>query len=142
MSESPKDEGLIYAGTDDGLLQITENGGGEAAPDETTDELCPKCGSGMVVKRGRFGKFLACSGYPECRNTQEVHGAGAATPHERQPRHRDQQQAAGGAQPNAFMQLLPLILIFVVFYFLLIRPQAKKQREQEKKDAFHALAQR
>ena len=37
-------------------------------------------------------------------------------------------QAAGGAQPNAFMQLLPLVLIFVVFYFLLIRPQAKRAK--------------
>jgi DNA topoisomerase-1 len=48
----------------------TESGGVEAAPEETTDELCPKCGSGMVVKRGRFGKFLACSRYPECNHTQ------------------------------------------------------------------------
>lgn len=47
-----------------------ENGQVEAAPEETTDELCPKCGSSMVVKRGRFGKFLACSRYPECNYTQ------------------------------------------------------------------------
>jgi DNA topoisomerase-1 len=47
-----------------------ENGEVEAAPEETTDELCPKCGSAMVVKRGRFGKFLACSRYPECNHTQ------------------------------------------------------------------------
>ncbi len=40
-------------------------------------------------------------------------------------------QAAGGAQPNAIMQLLPLILIFVVFYFLLIRPQAKRAKEHK-----------
>jgi preprotein translocase subunit YajC len=40
-------------------------------------------------------------------------------------------QAAGGAQPNALMQLLPLILIFVVFYFLLIRPQAKRAKEHK-----------
>ena len=39
-------------------------------------------------------------------------------------------QAAGGAQPNAFVQLLPLVLIFVVFYFLLIRPQQAKVRAQ------------
>jgi DNA topoisomerase I len=48
----------------------TESGGVEAAPEEITDEKCPKCGSGMVVKRGRFGKFLACSRYPECNHTQ------------------------------------------------------------------------
>jgi preprotein translocase subunit YajC len=40
-------------------------------------------------------------------------------------------QAAGGAQPSAFMQLLPLVLIFVVFYFLLIRPQAKRAKEHK-----------
>ena len=49
---------------------MKENGEVEAAPEETTDELCPKCGSGMVVKRGRHGKFLACSRYPECKHTQ------------------------------------------------------------------------
>jgi DNA topoisomerase-1 len=47
-----------------------ENGEVEAAPEETTDEVCPKCGSAMIVKRGRFGKFLACSRYPECKYTQ------------------------------------------------------------------------
>jgi DNA topoisomerase-1 len=47
-----------------------ENGKVEAAPEEITDEKCPKCGSPMVVKRGRFGKFLACSRYPECNHTQ------------------------------------------------------------------------
>ena len=40
-------------------------------------------------------------------------------------------QAAGGAQPNPIMQLLPLVLIFVVFYFLLIRPQAKRAKEHK-----------
>ena len=40
-------------------------------------------------------------------------------------------QAAGGAQPSAFLQLLPLVLIFVVFYFLLIRPQAKRAKEHK-----------
>jgi len=37
---------------------------------EMTDEVCPKCGKPMVIKKGRFGKFLACSGYPECRSTK------------------------------------------------------------------------
>jgi len=40
-------------------------------------------------------------------------------------------QAAGGSAPNAFVQLLPLVLIFVVFYFLLIRPQAKRAKEHK-----------
>jgi len=37
---------------------------------EETDEVCDKCGSPMVVKYGRYGKFLACSSYPECENTK------------------------------------------------------------------------
>ncbi|SIQ09667.1 type I DNA topoisomerase [Halanaerobium kushneri] len=37
---------------------------------EETDEVCDKCGSPMVVKYGRYGKFLACSSYPECKNTK------------------------------------------------------------------------
>jgi preprotein translocase subunit YajC len=40
-------------------------------------------------------------------------------------------QAAGAPQPNVFVQLLPLVLIFVVFYFLLIRPQAKRAKEHK-----------
>ena len=37
-----------------------------------TDEVCEKCGRKMVIKVGRFGKFLACSGYPECKNTKPL----------------------------------------------------------------------
>ena len=37
-----------------------------------TDETCSKCGSAMVIKWGRFGRFLACTGYPDCKNTQEL----------------------------------------------------------------------
>ncbi|HEV8130114.1 MAG TPA: type I DNA topoisomerase [Acidobacteriota bacterium] len=37
-----------------------------------TDEVCEKCGSKMVIKWGRFGRFLACSNYPECKNTKEL----------------------------------------------------------------------
>lgn len=40
--------------------------------DEVTDEICEKCGKNMVIKRGRFGKFLACPGYPECKNTKAI----------------------------------------------------------------------
>ncbi len=39
-------------------------------------EICDKCGRPMVVKQGRYGDFLACSGYPECRNTRSLHGNG------------------------------------------------------------------
>jgi DNA topoisomerase I len=37
-----------------------------------TDEKCEKCGSPMVIKWGQFGRFMACSGYPECKNTKEI----------------------------------------------------------------------
>ena len=41
-------------------------------PDEETDVICDKCVRKMVVKSGRFGKFLACPGYPECKNTKPM----------------------------------------------------------------------
>ena len=41
-------------------------------PDEVTDVICEKCGRNMVVKMGRYGKFLACPGYPECANTKRI----------------------------------------------------------------------
>ena len=41
-------------------------------PDEVTDEICELCGRNMVVKVSRFGKFLACPGYPECKNTKPI----------------------------------------------------------------------
>ncbi len=40
--------------------------------EEKTDEKCEKCGAPMVIKMGRFGKFLACSNYPECKNTKNI----------------------------------------------------------------------
>ena len=41
-------------------------------PEEETDEVCELCGRKMVVKSGRFGKFLACPGFPECKNTKKI----------------------------------------------------------------------
>ncbi|MCZ8512382.1 type I DNA topoisomerase [Paenibacillus filicis] len=40
--------------------------------DEVSDEICEKCGRHFVYKMGRFGKFLACSGFPDCRNTKPI----------------------------------------------------------------------
>jgi DNA topoisomerase-1 len=40
--------------------------------DEVSDEVCEKCGRPLVYKMGRFGKFLACSGFPDCRNTKPI----------------------------------------------------------------------
>lgn len=41
-------------------------------PDEETDQVCDICGKPMVIKIGKFGKFLACSGFPECTNTKTI----------------------------------------------------------------------
>ncbi|MBU3925540.1 topoisomerase DNA-binding C4 zinc finger domain-containing protein, partial [Patescibacteria group bacterium] len=40
--------------------------------DEETDEICDKCGKPMIIKYGRFGKFMACSGFPDCKNTKNI----------------------------------------------------------------------
>ena len=40
--------------------------------DEPTDEACELCGRPMVIKQGRFGRFIACSGYPDCKNTKPI----------------------------------------------------------------------
>ena len=41
-------------------------------PDEETDVICENCGKNMVIKYGRYGKFLACPGFPECRNAKQI----------------------------------------------------------------------
>lgn len=41
-------------------------------PDEKTDQVCEICGKPMVIKIGRYGKFMACSGFPECTNTKRI----------------------------------------------------------------------
>jgi DNA topoisomerase-1 len=46
--------------------------------DETTDKICEKCGKPMVLKRGPYGDFLACSGFPDCKNTQSLSVNGSA----------------------------------------------------------------
>ena len=40
--------------------------------DEVTDVICEKCGRNMVIKSGRYGKFLACPGYPDCKNAKPI----------------------------------------------------------------------
>lgn len=51
---------------EDGTIEIVEKA------EQTTDEKCEKCGNQMVVKTGRFGTFLACSNYPECKTTKPL----------------------------------------------------------------------
>ncbi|MCL1827577.1 MAG: topoisomerase DNA-binding C4 zinc finger domain-containing protein, partial [Candidatus Cloacimonetes bacterium] len=49
-------------------VQKSEKGDLEVVPQKPTGEKCEKCGADMVMKSGRFGEFLACSGYPKCKN--------------------------------------------------------------------------
>jgi DNA topoisomerase-1 len=48
----------------------------EYSEEEVSDKVCEKCGKPMVIKKGRYGGFLACSGYPECKNTQSLNSNG------------------------------------------------------------------
>ena len=48
----------------------------EMVKEEPIQETCEKCGAPMVIKTGRFGKFLACSNYPKCKNTKRIAPAG------------------------------------------------------------------
>ena len=49
----------------------------ETSSDEVVDKICDKCGSPMVIKRGRYGEFLACSAYPDCKHTESLNSNGA-----------------------------------------------------------------
>lgn len=44
----------------------------EIVPEQTTDEVCETCGAPMTIKRGRFGSFLACTRYPDCKTTKPI----------------------------------------------------------------------
>lgn len=46
----------------------------DVVPEEESDEVCDKCGSKMIIKTGRFGKFLGCGAYPECKNIKSLPG--------------------------------------------------------------------
>lgn len=57
----------------DGSEEETNGGtGAEASAEPETQEVCEKCGKPMTLKRGRYGTFLACTGYPECKNTKKI----------------------------------------------------------------------
>jgi DNA topoisomerase-1 len=59
-----------------------ENGDIVAQAAPTTDEVCELCGKPMAVKRGRYGQFLGCTGYPECKNIKKMGKDGKATKQE------------------------------------------------------------
>ena len=75
--------GSFYKDFEDELekAEVAMDGKRVKVPDEATDEVCDICGKPMVIKIGRYGKFMACSGFPECTNTRRiVEDTGAACP--------------------------------------------------------------
>ena len=64
----------FYQGFEKSLEQAEKNMKGKRikVEDIPTDEICEKCGRPMVIKSGRYGKFVACSGFPECRNAHPL----------------------------------------------------------------------
>ena len=64
----------FYQGFEKSLKQAEKNMEGKRikVEDIPTDEICEKCGRPMVIKSGRYGKFVACSGFPECRNAHPL----------------------------------------------------------------------
>lgn len=63
-------------------------------PDQPTDEVCPNCGLPMVIRMGRFGRFMACTGFPKCRTTKALPKAG--TPGEGEEKEKGQGQPFAG----------------------------------------------
>lgn len=59
----PLEKEIVKAETDAKSIKIEP---------EKTDQKCEKCGRDMVIRQGRFGRFIACSGYPECKNTKAL----------------------------------------------------------------------
>ena len=66
--------GEFYQGFQKELVEAEEalQGTRLKVPEEETEEVCELCGRKMVIKDGRFGKFLACPGWPECKNTKPL----------------------------------------------------------------------
>lgn len=62
----------FYTGFEKDLKVAEESIEKVVVEDEPTGELCPNCGKPLVKKHGRFGEFIACSGYPECKTTMPV----------------------------------------------------------------------
>lgn len=64
----------FYGGFEKSLEQAEADMQGKRVkiPDEATDVICDQCGKPMVIKIGKYGKFLACTGFPECKNTKRL----------------------------------------------------------------------
>jgi DNA topoisomerase I len=78
----------FYGPFKENLMKKHEEVDKKALTEQATDIVCDKCGKPMIIKIGRFGKFLACSGYPECKNTKPLDREGKIV--EQSPEETDQ----------------------------------------------------
>ena len=62
----------FYGPFNENLVDVEDKIGKVELKDEETDVICEKCGRNMVIKMGRYGKFMACPGFPECRNIKPI----------------------------------------------------------------------
>jgi DNA topoisomerase-1 len=69
--------GDFYTPFDRELNEALESLGKVKPKDIPTDQVCEKCGKSMVIKWGRHGRFVACSGFPDCKNTKPIVDKGA-----------------------------------------------------------------
>ena len=72
--------GDFYGPFENELKAAFDNDYIDKTPDEVTDIKCDKCGAFMVIKQGKYGKFLACPNYPTCKNTKQINEKAYACP--------------------------------------------------------------
>ena len=66
----------FYKPFKENLMQKEKEVNKKDLTEEATNEKCEKCGSPMIIKMGRFGKFMACGNYPDCKNTKQINEKG------------------------------------------------------------------
>lgn len=71
--------GKFYEGLEDKISSAMSDSFSLKPADEQSDVLCDKCGANMVIRGGRYGKFLACPNFPKCRNTKPTEPEGGGT---------------------------------------------------------------
>lgn len=77
--------GDFYTGFEDKVALAMGDSFSLKEPDQKSDVICDVCGAQMVIKQGRFGKFLACPNYPKCKNTKPIDGDSKPAPVEKAP---------------------------------------------------------
>lgn len=66
----------FYKGLEEEIIAANGDSFSLKAPSEESDVVCEKCGAKMIIKQGKFGKFLACPNYPKCKNTKKINDDG------------------------------------------------------------------